>query len=257
MNGQHNRVPTTELKDLFDLAGTDQRLVVNGGFFALAATDMPVLLPHEGLVLAAIARSLAAEICVEFGTATGKSTYALSANAPDHAKVFTVDLSAEDWDDYTRQCMQGAPRLGEAYRDTPEAAKIVEIARRKHEVLPNELLAYRDRCGLVLIDGDHTYSGVQSDTMAAFELVTDDGVLLWHDFYPMTGFETFGVTHYLNDLMEDPAWVLRHIAGTYFVAGCKAWSRNLPGEVYDFGSGAGPFSDRIVRLAAMNRNDAR
>ncbi len=257
MNGQPNRVPTAEFRDLFDPTGSDDRLIVHSSIFSIAATDMPVLLPHEGLVLAAITQCMAPRICVEFGTATGKSTYALSANAPDHAKVFTVDLSPEDWDDYTRQCMQGQPGLGEAYHGTPEAAKITEVLRRRHETLPKKLQAYRGRCNLVLIDGDHTYSGVQSDTEAALELLADNGLLLWHDFYPMKGFETFGVTHYLNDRMNDPDLVLRHIAGTYFVAGSRSWSRDMPGEVYEFGSGAGQFSDQIVRLAAATTDSRR
>ena len=105
----------------------------------------------------------------------------------------------------------------------------------------------------MLVDADHGYDAVKADSEAAFRLVSDDGLILWHDFYPMKGFESFGVTRYLNDLSENSDWVLRHIAGTYYVVGSRKWTSQLPGEVHEFGSGEGAFSDRIVRLAQSAR----
>src|SRR6185295_12281687 len=104
----------------------------------------------------------------------------------------------------------------------------------------------------LLIDGDHSYQGVRSDTEKALAMATPDAVFLWHDFYLLdfvarqTPAE-YSVYQYLNELAQSADLVLRHIVGTYFVVGSRRFARDLPGRLLQPESTA-PFGTGIVRL---------
>jgi hypothetical protein len=36
----------------------------------------------------------------------------------------------------------------------------------------------------IFIDGDHSYEGVENDTLKAFKLLKPGGVIMWHDYAP-------------------------------------------------------------------------
>ena len=41
---------------------------------------------------------------------------------------------------------------------------------------------YLNKFDLIFIDGGHTYSVVKSDTKKAFEMISDRGIIIWHDY---------------------------------------------------------------------------
>jgi len=43
-------------------------------------------------------------------------------------------------------------------------------------------LALKKEFGLLLVDGDHTFTSVRKDTMAFWENVSDNGLILYHDY---------------------------------------------------------------------------
>ena len=46
---------------------------------------------------------------------------------------------------------------------------------------------YLGKFDLIFIDGGHTYSVVKSDTEKAFEMISDRGIIIWHDYSNLTG----------------------------------------------------------------------
>ena len=43
---------------------------------------------------------------------------------------------------------------------------------------------YTNFFDLIFIDGGHTYSVVKNDTIKAFRMINNNGIILWHDYVP-------------------------------------------------------------------------
>ena len=248
---EENRIPSAELADLFPGIEAGLTLQASSVLFGFRQSEMPLALVLEQWVMAAITRWTAARHIVEFGTAQGQTTFALAANSPPDAKVYTIDIAYDT--DYKAKCLRGDTTLGLAFRTSPYADKIVQLLRDHPGHLPNHAPSLKGQVGQFHIDGDHSYDGVRSDTLEAFELAAPDAIFTWHDFYTfpdyMTqGRERRGVYPWLNELAAQNTLVLRHIVGTYLVVGSRRWTEDMPGQIRQPGEVAPPFGHHIVRL---------
>jgi predicted O-methyltransferase YrrM len=63
------------------------------------------------------------------------------------------------------------------------------------------------------IDGDHSRSGVENDTMLALQKVRPGGIVVWHDYHDLG---TVDVREVLNEKFKQ-GWNLHHIQGTWLV----------------------------------------
>jgi predicted O-methyltransferase YrrM len=262
MNRPQNTIPTAELRQLFPGIGGNQPLVVNSSPLAMGGVEMPLLLPYEQLVLAAIVRYRKPRRLLEFGTAQGHSTFSFAANSPPDATVYTLDLHPEAWSDYTEKCLLGDVGVGLAFRDTPEATKIRQLLRNADAELPDELTRHRGGFDYIHVDADHGYAGVKADTLAALDLAAPTAVITWHDFYDFPdyiaqGRVRRGVYPWLNELQATGRIVLRHILGTYLVVGCPGWTETVPGRLRQPGESQTDFGMRIVRLGDSHQANSR
>ena len=90
----------------------------------------------------------------------------------------------------------------------PTSEKIEQIFTDSKKLDETKLKGVFD---LILIDGAHTTSYVESDSKKAFSMLKKGGVILWHDYKP----EAPDVFSYLNNLAQEVP--LLHISGTDFV----------------------------------------
>ncbi len=167
----------------------------------------------ELLTVAAICRYTQPRRIYEMGTYTGATTLGMVLNAPDDAEVYTLDL------DPTERAAIGttvdgadasAIAVGACFRDTP-------IAYRVHQLFGNTLTfdhsPYFGTIDLVLIDANHTYPYVRSDSETAFRLLRPGGTIIWDDYtWEQEHPECAGVAQCLNELV--PIHRLFHIRGT-------------------------------------------
>ena len=68
---------------------------------------------------------------------------------------------------------------------------------------------------LVLVDGNHQYDNVKSDSENAFRMLSDRGIIIWHDYTVRSGHQHPDVIKYLNELSNSIR--LFNLAGTCFV----------------------------------------
>jgi hypothetical protein len=157
----------------------------------------------------------------EFGTATGRTTYLIAANAPE-TEVVTITLPPAQLGDY-RAAAGDDPAERKSivshsqydttfyYSGTPEAARITQLLGDSKAFDDGP---YAGSCDLVFIDGSHAYSYVESDTQKALRMVRPGGVVLWHDYRgPRAPIDVF---RYLNRLAGEMPLV--HFRGTALVA---------------------------------------
>jgi len=123
----------------------------------------------------------------------------------------TARLLAENTSPDTVICaMDVDERHGAAYRDSPIASKI----QRKVGRISAELFAKDEKFDLIFIDADHDYKSVMNDTEAAFKLLAEQGVVLWHDYNHQNYFHGMcGVPEALNEFSKDHA--IYAIRGTW------------------------------------------
>jgi methyltransferase family protein len=128
---------------------------------------------------------------IEFGTAHGRTAANLAAYLPQSGELITVDLPCGERFLYIGQ--SGSERI-----------KQIECDLTKYDWSP-----YKDSAQIVFCDACDMPEPFTKETALAFDLVTNDGIILWHDY----GFNRYR-TWALNRLGEQLP--LRNIEGTNF-----------------------------------------
>jgi predicted O-methyltransferase YrrM len=152
--------------------------------------------PYELIVISTICKYLNPDLVFEFGTFNGLTTLHLAMNSPAGAKIMTIDLDPEDArrqlvNDDTYYIKDNC--VGQMFQDTPEQAKIEQIFG---DTTTFDQAAYKGKADLIFIDAGHEYELVRSDTEKALDMLTPNGVILWHDYV----FSHYGVYTWLNEL---------------------------------------------------------
>ncbi len=100
---------------------------------------------------------------LEIGAYKGNTTKLMAENTGPETRIFTLDID---------------PNHGEAFLGTPEEAKITRIIGDSTLENASKHAPY----DFIFIDGDHSMKGAYRDSLAALEVLSDDGVIFWHDY---------------------------------------------------------------------------
>jgi len=137
----------------------------------------------DTLVLLCQLAALGYSPIVEFGTFRGKTTYNLALNSPQ-GPVITIDSGGTD-DSLSNLERINYPSYtpGELFQGAAQ-----EIRSKIHLLIGDsrelDLTPYYNSCGLVFVDGGHSYEVCKSDSVAALRLVRPGGVVIWDDAGP-------------------------------------------------------------------------
>ncbi len=140
-------------------------------------------------IIARIVAHIKPKTVFEFGTFDGRTTINIAINAPEDAKIYTLDLPASQIDstkyklatvgeysdlNYVRKFESGI-----RYREKEGAEKIVQLFgdSAKFDYSP-----YAGIMNLIFVDGSHVKEYTQNDTEAALLMIKLGGVILWHDY---------------------------------------------------------------------------
>lgn len=163
----------------------------------------------ELLVLARLVKERRPGSLFEIGTFDGRTTMVLAANAPDDARVFTLDLpaghsTAHELDPAEHHLVE-KPSSGARIR----GALAERVAQLYGDSATFDFSSYE--CDFVFVDASHAYDYVLNDSRKALGMLRDGrGVVVWHDYG-----EWEGVTRALNELSRESDFAgLRWIEGT-------------------------------------------
>ncbi len=143
--------------------------------------------PIEAQVLAALVTHLKPKTLFEIGTYTGFSTMHLERNASSDAIIYTLDLP------YDKSEIKLKNDLNEAHRDIKNinlneqryfhedegGQRIVELFGNS---MTFDFSPYYGKIDFVFIDANHSYAYVKSDTQNALKMLSQRGIILWHDY---------------------------------------------------------------------------
>jgi hypothetical protein len=169
------------------------------------------------LASAASASRVGKEI-IEIGTFDGRTTLNLAINSRPHLDVFTLDLPSDLAPKFALAQGEAAfvqkPRSGRHFREAPAAwaGPARRITQLFGDSATYDWSAHLGRAGLVFVDGSHAYDYVVADTDTALRLVTNKGMVIWHDYGVWDG-----VTRALEEIEASRHLGLRHVRGTSLV----------------------------------------
>jgi hypothetical protein len=177
----------------------------------LGAWSTPIV---DVAMLVKIALCAESKSVMELGSYRGYTALALARHLGPETRIVTVDSD---------------PRHGEAYSNGPFRSRIERrVASIDAATFADDV---RGSFDLLFLDADHSYAGVKHDTEILFDLLSDRGYFVWHDYVNSGRFSGInGVPEYLHELsLEIP---LARIAGTWLAIHSPAWRSGAGADAY-------------------------
>jgi hypothetical protein len=150
---------------------------------------------------------------LEIGSFKGLTTLNIAMNVPD-AEIHTLDLppnadsTATKFDTNDRTIISS--RGGYYYEGRPEGARIQQHYGDTATFNFAEIGTGVDFC---LIDAAHSYQYVRNDTLKVLPLLTDNSLILWHDYgrndFLADRADAWGVTRFLHELSDVGVGILQ------------------------------------------------
>ena len=121
----------------------------------------------------------------EIGTFEGVTAWVLALNAP-RAQVYTLNLPPGNKPSTRYQLGKLNERYVKdkgklAFDDTKEAKRITQVFGDSARF---DFGPFKSHIDFFFVDGAHTYAYTKNDSQKAFETVSKDGLILWHDYNP-------------------------------------------------------------------------
>jgi predicted O-methyltransferase YrrM len=163
-----------------------------------------------------------AETIFEIGTFDGRTTLNMAAHSGQNARVYTLDLPADDieaaalpLDLHDRMFIEKATS-GARFIGTAASSKITQLYGDSANF---DFSPFYNQVDLFFVDGSHAYDYVLHDSQTARNLIRKDGIILWHDYVNNRPTAWPGVVKALIELHErDPYFAgMQQIAGTSIV----------------------------------------
>jgi predicted O-methyltransferase YrrM len=182
------------------------RMRILRAYYRLPTIDFSSGLGDSAWVLHGLARSLKPMVCVEIGSARGKSAchVGLALMENGFGKIYAIDPhTVTNWND-TRS-VETLPMIENNIR-TLGLTRYVEIVRKTSD---DAVKGWDQTIDLLFIDGDHTYDGVRRDWEAFSPFLGEFGVTVFHDTIwdlnpdPKWYREDMGVPRFVEDLRRE------------------------------------------------------
>ena len=122
---------------------------------------------------------------IEIGTAAGGTLYLLSKVLDDDAKIVSIDLPGGEFGGELYQDWKKP--IYKSFAKNNQQIFLIREDSQKKETLDQVRKLVGDKIDLLLIDGDHTYTGVKNDFELYSQIVAEDGLIVFHDINQKLG----------------------------------------------------------------------
>jgi predicted O-methyltransferase YrrM len=181
------KLPTIEPEKLGPSAGSIQ-LPTNYPLFA--GEDAPL---EDMLLLLNLAKGRKARRILEIGTYRARTTYALYLNCPE-ADIVSYDIQVLD--SPYRQKLTGLPNVQ---------------LRHASFIDSTEALQKEKPYDFIFVDGSHYFEHALADSRLSMKLVSDNGIIVWHDYRPNDYYRNeLRVPEALDQLKGVPIFAVPH-----------------------------------------------
>ena len=144
----------------------------------------------------------------EFGTCSGKTTYLMGLNSSDDTKIVSITLNPDDLNNVKKKNKDNKVSFKNIFYESIYEKFLFsekEVEKKIKIIFQNSLNlkhgTYKNEMDLIFIDGGHTYSVVKSDSEKSFEMLNENGIILWHDYVPGKR-SAKDVVKYINEISK-------------------------------------------------------
>ncbi len=139
--------------------------------------------PNDLYCICAMIKFLRPKNIFEFGTHSGMSTYQFAIKSESDALIHTLEL--EDHKFYSRfknryVNSDVVSEVGKQFKESPYKDKIKQL---RGDSLHYNFKSLEATMDLIFVDGNHDRKYVEKDTENAFNMLSKNGVILWHDYH--------------------------------------------------------------------------
>mgnify|MGYP006084358643 CR=1 FL=1 len=145
----------------------------------------------------------------EFGTCSGKNTMLMALNSKENSRIVSLTLNQNQSKKLSLDKKDNSTSIRNIVNESnyekflfsgKKAEKKIEVIFIDSRELNTE--KYLKNFDLIFIDGGHTYSLVKSDSKKAFEMLSNKGIIIWHDY--AVGKESCkDVCRFINELEKE------------------------------------------------------
>ena len=145
----------------------------------------------------------------EFGTCSGKTTTLMALNSPNDSKIITLTLDSNQAKNLSLDSQDNKVSIRNIINESnynkfifsgKEYEKKISVMFMDSRKLNTD--EYLNKFDLIFIDGGHTYSIIENDSIKAFKMIKMGGIILWHDYVPGKTSDK-DVVKYLNKISKD------------------------------------------------------
>jgi len=151
---------------------------LRGREFYVETFDFQSGLGDSSWLLYGLARSIKPKVCVEIGSARGKSACAvgLALRRNGFGKLYAIDPhSVTEWND--TNSVDSFAIITEHLAKAGVTEQVEIVRKTSGEAAKN----WKDKIDLIFIDGDHSYEGVKADWELFLPHMSEFGVVVFHD----------------------------------------------------------------------------
>lgn len=223
----------TRVNSFFDLFNIDEEERELGMRLAAEVGESAKGMTHQKdyEALAAIALHRKPSTIFEIGTYMGRTSNFFLQLLPD-CTVVSIAYSSPRWKLLTRSNNTELPedKIGSCVDDN-KRARFTQLIGDSHKLRAKDMLEQFGRFDMVFIDGDHSGKGVAKDTDLVKEIISDTGVICWHDANPKKKY--IDVRRYLENKL------LLHAIATEdeYIGGIACWSEEIQDNFIQKGTG--------------------
>ena len=144
---------------------------------------------HEAWIISSLSKI--SKNIFEFGTCSGKTTYLMGLNSNADTKIISVTLSKNNVSDVSKKKEDNEVSFRNIINESIYSKFLFsgeEVENKIKVIFQNSLefnhQEYIGKMDLIFIDGGHTYSVVKNDSEKSFDMLSKNGIILWHDYVP-------------------------------------------------------------------------
>lgn len=178
--------------DFFALDDSDrllgQRLASEA---ATRANDMTHQKDYEALAAVCLYRK--PQLIFEIGTYLGVTSDFFLQLLPE-CRIISIAYVNRKWNILRKKSNNSGlskKQIGSCVHQS-RRSRFTQLIGNSHELRANYLLENYGHFDLVLIDGDHSYDGVLQDTKLVRKIISECGVICWHDANPRQKYGSSG-----------------------------------------------------------------
>jgi len=190
-----------------NLLGPNDNLIIKSFSVPSSYKVVGMTSDYESWILSCLSK--VSDNIFEFGTCSGKNTMLMALNSRESSSIVSLtlnqdqsknlNLNKKDNNTSIRNIVNESnyEKFFFSGKEIEKKIKVIFIDSRKFDTKQ-----YLKKFDLIFIDGGHTYSIVKNDSEKAFEMLSNKGIIIWHDY--VVGKESCkDVCGYINEIEKE------------------------------------------------------